>query len=442
MSLHAAWNLLMTKAVPDQANGYRLIVEDAEAVLVEGRFKTVNELICVLSAEKMIKPIDKDGKIVYAVDATFRWNKRSLKKGAAFAPDAEDPDEAMDEPLQIAVAGVKLEAAAPVPDEEDWIALSERQIREVPADWWPPFIDTGQAGPRRRVAVFIDADNFITQLQGYGVKFDPQLFRDHVQRLGDLVWIGFYIDSSMLDDATRRELHMAGITIVDCPKFVLRNSAALKDTVDDVINDHLQRLVTDRFVPADDVVLASSDKNFALALAAVSRPEHVDSQGAKIPERRAGLMLATRNDRPMLLERCDFALAYAPKPMGELALAAHRIAEDGACSDENAAVQKRFDALAAIVRALDGVLCINEIDFSFMHLVGAVRVECAKTLGLQRDELRLHIDVLARLGVIVKTEGKKEGKSAYRLVMNHPFVVHVLNNGKPDEISAAAAPAA
>lgn len=300
---------------------------------------------------------------------------------------------------------------------------------------------------RRRIALFVDLDNFVFGCSRYGLKVLPARLKERVKAkaAGELVCSAVFVDSSTIPVQERIAWFSEGFDIHDCPKLGDRTASG-KDTVDQAIVGKMYELAGFLAGAVDEVILASQDRDFLRVT------QRLRDQG-----KRVRLMLPMPYDAPELLQHADGAFFYSQgNDDGGVMARVSRLFRSGVFRSDEEAVEEAIESLRQIVHLLDKRWEINAKCHSFGYLLKLLqRTPEMRNRRLGEEEVKRCLRFLNGCRILI---GKKEGSSKlapgrdprsandgrryYRLSPSHPFVAAVRSEMRRRSLSVESPPAA
>lgn len=279
-----------------------------------------------------------------------------------------------------------------------------------------PRLLAASGGTARRVALLIDWDNFHSQCAERGIAVHAARLKDRMRTIGQLRWSAVFVDVGNLTPEQRTDLFIAGFDICDCPKLVSK-AARPKDTADFALIEKMHQ--TADFLPVDDVVLGSADRDYIRVIQAVR------DRG-----KRVFILTPTCRDNPMVVQHSDGAISYVVAEADDEVLAeAKKLFDKGVYRSSEARVQAAFDFMAVLVQVLESRLQINRHQFGFRRVMDALRADPdIRASQIDDQDLRRRLEFLIECGVMGR---EKDDRRFYRYYVcpSHPFVVNAY--GRP-----------
>jgi hypothetical protein len=276
---------------------------------------------------------------------------------------------------------------------------------------------------RKRTALLVDYDNFVTQCSSRGLPFTPAKLMERVRQSGEVVAAYVFVDPTTIEPQIRQEMFLAGLTVIDCPKMPTRHSEYLKDMVDPALISQGYWLV--RYGLVDTIIVASADRDYVTFI------NDLRNVGIEVL-----IMVPSRFESPELLRAADGQLTYhlevaeGDGPRAKVM----RMIMNGDFQSEDQPLRDYLLGLAAILVVMANEFDLNVQKRGFRFLQESllchrelVPLELHETDFRERLELLLEAGVLRRESLPPLADpSKRTERCCYRLNLEHPFTQHAL----------------
>lgn len=270
-----------------------------------------------------------------------------------------------------------------------------------------PYDDLNLA--RSKVALLIDWDNFVTQLEKYDLSYSSRVVIEKVRALGDLVLSMVFTDVARLDYQTRTDLYVSGYEVIDCPKLGIDHISA-KDTADAALYARIFWLI--QYCPAiTTVAIATEDRDFLRCVSLLK------SHNKKVVVINAGL-----NDGSLLHRQADKVITVIKSTGQEIKLITHDFI-NGVYDLSDPELRGFMEQMKLVVRALAEELPTDRDSMTYTdmknYLVGRQDLSADQTPPAIIDCI---IQFFIQRGVLTRLNGPGNGSSKMKLNPNHSFV--------------------